>query len=82
MQELIMQRILLNKSRNIMVNPFQSLIAGFPVSYTHLDVYKRQLQGEKEKGIHDYIGTYTADYENLSDTESLFRGTSIKIEAG
>ena len=53
------------------------------VSYTHLDVYKRQagaieltgklsLEGTKEKGIDDYTGTYTADYENFSDTEYLF----------
>ena len=36
----------------------------------------------KEKGIDDYTGTYTADYENFSDTEYLFGGTSIKREAG
>ena len=40
------------------------------------------LQGTKEKGIDDYTGTYTADYENFSDTEYLFGGTSIKREAG
>lgn len=40
------------------------------------------LQGTKEKGIDDYIGSYTADYENFSDTEYLFGGTSIKREAG
>ena len=40
------------------------------------------LQGAKEKGIDDYTGTYTADYEDFSDTEYLFGGTSIKREAG
>ena len=40
------------------------------------------LQGAKEKGIDDYTGSYTADYENFSDTEYLFGGTSIKREAG
>ena len=40
------------------------------------------LQGTKEKGIDDYTGSYTADYENFSDTEYLFGGTSIKREAG
>ena len=40
------------------------------------------LQGTKEKGIDDYTGCYTADYENFSDTEYLFGGTSIKREAG
>ena len=39
------------------------------------------LQGTKEKGIDDYTGCYTADYENFSDTEYLFGGTSIKREA-
>lgn len=40
------------------------------------------LQGTKEKGIDDYTGNYTANYENFSDTEYLFGGTSIKREAG
>ena len=41
---------------------------------------KLSLEGTKEKGIDDYTGTYTADYENFSDTEYLFGGTSIKRE--
>ena len=40
------------------------------------------LQGTKEKGIDDYTGSYTASYEDFSDTEYLFGGTSIKREAG
>ena len=40
------------------------------------------LQGTKEKGIDDYTGSYTADYESFSDTEYLFGGTSINQEAG
>ena len=43
---------------------------------------KASLQGEKEKGIDDYTGSYTANYEDFSDTEYLFGGTSIKREAG
>ena len=43
---------------------------------------KSSLQGEKEKGIDDYTGTYAADYANFSGTEYLFGGTSIKREAG
>ena len=43
---------------------------------------KLSLQGKKEKGIDDYTGSYQADYENFSDTEYLFGGTSIKREAG
>ena len=39
---------------------------------------KSSLQGEKEKGIDDYTGTYTADYASFSGTEYLFGGTSIK----
>ena len=34
------------------------------------------------KGIDDYSGSYTANYEDFSDTEYLFGGTSIKREAG
>ena len=41
---------------------------------------KLSLEGTKEKGIDDYTGTYTADYENFSDIEYLFGGTSIKRE--
>ena len=33
---------------------------------------KSSLQGEKEKGIDDYTGTYTADYANFSGTEYKF----------
>ena len=43
---------------------------------------KLSLEGTKEKGIDDYTGTYTADYENFSDTEYVFGVTSIKREAG
>ena len=43
---------------------------------------KSSLQGEKEKGIDDYTGIYTADYANFSGIEYLFGGTSIKREAG
>ena len=43
---------------------------------------KSSLQGEEEKGIDDYTGTYTADYANFSGTEYLFGGTSIKRESG
>lgn len=39
------------------------------------------LQGTKEKGIDDYTGSYTANYEDFSDTEYWFGGTSIKREA-
>lgn len=38
------------------------------------------LQGTKEKGIDDYTGSYTANYEDFSGTEYLFGGTSIKRE--
>ena len=43
---------------------------------------KASLQGTKERGIDDYTGAYTADYENFSGTEYLFGGTSINREAG
>ena len=43
---------------------------------------KASLQGTKERGIDDYTGSYTADYENFSGTEYLFGGTSIEREAG
>ena len=39
-------------------------------------------QEKKEIRIYEYTGTYTADYENFSDTAYLFGGTSIKREAG
>lgn len=39
---------------------------------------KLSVKGTKEKGIDDYTGNYTADYENFSGTEYLFSGTSIK----
>lgn len=43
---------------------------------------KLSLKGTKEKGADDYTGTYKAEYEDFSNTEYLFGGTSIKREAG
>lgn len=43
---------------------------------------KLALQGTKEKEIDDYTGSYKADYNNFSNTEYLFGGTSINREAG
>lgn len=40
------------------------------------------LKGTKEKGVDDYTGSYEAEYNNFSNTEYLFGGTSIKREAG
>ncbi len=45
-----------------------------------LDQYNNIVQSAK--GIDDYTGSYTANYEDFSDTEYLFGGTSIKREAG
>ena len=43
---------------------------------------KLSLEGTKEKGIDDYTGTYSAEYDNFSDIEYLFGGTSINREVG
>ena len=40
------------------------------------------LQGTKEAGVDDYIGSYTANYAGFSGTEYLFGGTSINRAAG
>ena len=42
----------------------------------------RTLIGEREKGIDDYTGTYTATYSDVSATEYLFGGTTIERKAG
>lgn len=43
---------------------------------------KRSLEGKKESGVDDYTGSYKANYQNFSNTEWLFGGTSIKRGAG
>ena len=37
------------------------------------------LQGTKEKGIDDYTGSYTADYEDFSDTEFWISGADEAV---
>ncbi|MBO1305569.1 hypothetical protein JZO70_05325 [Enterococcus sp. 669A] len=41
-----------------------------------------QLTGQRETGIDDYTGTYTANYEDASTTEYIFGGTAIERAAG
>lgn len=41
-----------------------------------------KLIGSRTQGIDDYTGTYTANYDNITTTEYLFGGTSIKRKAG
>lgn len=42
----------------------------------------RDLQGEREEGIDTYTGTYSAEYDDFSDTEYLFGGTGLEREDG
>ena len=44
-----------------------------PVSYTHLDVYKRQGRGKNAKDISDNLGRETIDSFNTSEN----RGTQV-----
>ena len=41
-----------------------------PVSYTHLDVYKRQVVCVSE-GIHDNKGTFICEYDNSVGTDTF-----------
>ena len=43
---------------------------------------KSSLQGEKEKGIDDYTGTYTADYANFSGPAAPPRGICAHRASG
>ena len=41
-----------------------------------------ELNGDREFGVDDYVGTYIAQYENYSGIEYVFGGTSIEHESG
>lgn len=43
---------------------------------------QNKLQGRREKGVDDYIGTYEATYSDFAGTELLFGGTTLEREAG
>ena len=43
---------------------------------------EKSLQGERITGIDNYVGTYSAEYNNFSKTEYLFGGTDIERESG
>ena len=40
------------------------------------------LQGERTTGIDNYVGTYSAEYEDFSKTEYLFGGVDVEREQG
>lgn len=40
------------------------------------------LNGEREIGIDDYVGSYEADYDRFSGEEYIFGGTSLKRKKG
>ena len=46
------------------------IIVSFTAEF-HRAYRKVILEGTKEKGIYDYTGTYTADYENFSQIQSI-----------
>lgn len=43
---------------------------------------KNSLQGKRIQGEDNYVGTYTAQYDEFSGTEYLFGGTDIERENG
>ena len=43
---------------------------------------ENSLQGERIAGVDNYVGTYSAEYNDFSNTEYLFGGTDIERENG
>lgn len=48
----------------------------------HALTKEKDLQGDKENGIDEYTGTYTADYDKFNGTEFIFGGTALERENG
>ena len=66
-------------SKNDILEHYNNVIQ----SVGHVELTKKSsLQGEKNTGADDYTGNYKASYENFTNTEYLFGGTSIKRNAG
>lgn len=49
---------------------------------THSITKDRDLVGEREKGVDDYVGTYKAAYTQFDGEEYIFGGTSLKRKEG
>lgn len=41
-----------------------------------------KLQGKRKYGIDNYVGSYVADYDNYSGTETIFGGTALHRKNG
>ena len=63
-----------------------SVINGFNDMLQHFSKYaltdEKDLQGDKTKGEDTYTGSYTADYEDFNDKESIFGGTALERDKG
>lgn len=66
-------------SKDEVVNTYNNVIQLAGKNQLTSDI---KLTGKREKGVDDYVGKYSANYKNFSNTEYIFGGTSINHKSG
>ena len=66
-------------SKDDVINTYDSFLQDTSVNGLTKD---NKLEGKKEYGIDEYVGTYTVYYNNKSKEETIFGGTTLDRKSG
>lgn len=66
-------------SKDDVINTYDSFLQDTSVNGLTKD---NKLEGERKYGIDEYVGTYTAYYNNKTKEETIFGGTTLNRENG
>lgn len=66
-------------SKDKILDTYNNIVQTFSSSGISKD---KDLKGNREFGIDKYVGTYKSNYENYTNKEVVFGGTSLKRENG
>lgn len=64
-----------NNLKDIIVNGFDSWMQSFS---KHALTKDKNLQGDKKKGVDEYTGSYSAEYDEFNGEEFIFGGTALE----
>ena len=66
-------------SKDSIINTYDSFLQDTSINGLTKD---NKLEGKREYGIDEYVGTYTANYKNKTKEETIFGGTTLNRENG